>query len=236
MTHLHFNTNYFEALIRNAQSQVPTKEKARDPLAEIIQMALGTACTIYVWHGPNQWTGSGFHIGDGVIVTAGHVVPPELEQNSEARVAVSFDKKELLPSQVLISDPDTDCALLMCKQIANSVPRVLLGNSDEAMVGDQITVISSPEGWHGTATTGRITNIHQALGSNAPSQAWNDIMFIDADILQGSSGGMCLGTDGLVYGSIVGVTGQHADIGIGESSVCPSNKIMEIVEQYKHNR
>ena len=60
-----------------------------------------------------------------------------------------------------------------------------------------------------------------------------DLIFIDADILQGSSGGMTIGTDGLVYGSIMGVTGQHADIGIGERAICPSNKIQALLQTIK---
>jgi hypothetical protein len=27
----------------------------------------------------------------------------------------------------------------------------------------------------------------------------------------------------------MGVTGQHADVGIGENSVCPSNKIRKLI-------
>ena len=42
---------------------------------------------------------------------------------------------------------------------------------------------------------------------------------------------MVIGTDGLVYGSIMGVTGQHADVGVGENSACPSNKITALMKQ-----
>ena len=62
------------------------------------------------------------------------------------------------------------------------------------------------------------------------SKDYDFIVFIDADILQGSSGGMVIGTDGLIYGSIMGVTGQHADLGIGERSICPSNKIKALLQ------
>ena len=68
------------------------------------------------------------------------------------------------------------------------------------------------------------------MGQQAPTPAWNDIIFIDADILEGSSGGMAIGTDGFVYGSIMGVTGQRANIGIGERSICPSYKILKLLE------
>jgi len=61
--------------------------------------------------------------------------------------------------------------------------------------------------------------------------AWNNILFVDADILEGSSGGMVIGTDNLICGTIMGVTGQHADIGVGENAVCPSNKITNMLSK-----
>jgi S1-C subfamily serine protease len=105
-----------------------------------------------------------------------------------------------------------------------------LADSETAEVGDIIAAIGSPEGWHDTATVGRISNIHQTV-QNADSPAWSDLIFIDADILQGISGGMVIGTDGLVYGLVIGVTGEHADLAIGENSVCPSNKIKSLLEK-----
>ena len=110
------------------------------------------------------------------------------------------------------------------------------GKKDEpttVKVGDIISVIGSPEGWHDTATVGRVSNINQQLGVFAPTEAWNDIIFIDADILPGVSGGMVIGTDGKVIGSVMGIVGQQAEIGIGERAVCPSNKIIALLQQMK---
>ena len=104
-----------------------------------------------------------------------------------------------------------------------------MGDSDTLEIGDLVIVISAPEGFHDTATFGRVSNTHMSLGENAPSAAWQDFIFIDADIMEGSSGGMVLGTDGLVYGLVMGVTGQHAESGLGENSISPSNKIKQLL-------
>jgi hypothetical protein len=40
---------------------------------------------------------------------------------------------------------------------------------------------------------------------------------------------MVLGLDGTVYGIVMGVTGQHSDIGVGENSISPSNKIKDFI-------
>jgi S1-C subfamily serine protease len=136
----------------------------------------------------------------------------------------------MFPAQLVATDPSVDSGIIFNAQIAQSIPAVNLADSNKAAIGDIIAVISSPEGWHDTATVGRISNIHQSMGQQAPTPAWNDIIFIDADILEGSSGGMAIGTDGFVYGSIMGVTGQRANIGIGERSICPSYKILKLLE------
>ena len=219
------NINYLQNKLRVAQ------EKVEDPIAVAIQNALASNCTISVRSGKKSWIGSGFHIGNGYVATAAHVVPPEL-MNSGADIEASFDGKVMYPLQLMTSDPNFDSAILLNPQIAKMIPVCNLGNSDEIKVGDIVAVISSPEGWHDTATVGRISNVHQSLG-DANKPAWNDIIFIDADILQGSSGGMTIATDGLVYGSIMGVTGQHAEIGIGERAICPSNKIRMLFQNLK---
>ena len=215
------DVNMLSTLIKGAQSS----EKIDDPLKKVTQVGLQSSCSIIVSHGKNQWTGSGFHVGNGDIVTASHVAPPDL---SGIDIDITFDNKNYFKASLVKSDPDTDSALLSCPDIRNSIPALALGDSDKLEIGDFVIVISAPEGFHDTATYGRVSNVHQTLGKGAPSLAWHDIIFIDADIMEGSSGGMVLGTDGLVYGIVMGVTGKHAEIGIGESSITPSNKIKQL--------
>lgn len=217
--------NLVDLLVKTSQ----VSEKIDDPVKEIIQLGLQSSCSIYVRSNSSksQWSGSGFHVGNGLIVTAGHVVPLNTDISD---VNVSFDNKQFFPASVIKSDPDIDAGAIYC-EAAKSFPALQLGDSDTLEKGDIVAVIGAPEGFHDTTTVGRISNLHQGLGQGAPSQAWNDIIFVDADIMEGSSGGMVIGTDGLVYGLVMGVTGQHADVGIGESSVSPSNKIKKMLAE-----
>lgn len=198
-----------------------------DPVKKVIQSGLQSSCSVYVSSGKKQWSGSGFHIGNGLVITAAHVVPEE-EQITELKI--TFDNKNLLPAEVVVSKKDIDSAVLQCPG-ASSYPSIEIGDSDSLEIGDIVAVIGAPEGFHDTATVGRVSNIHQTLGQSAPSVAWRDIIFVDADILEGSSGGMVIGIDGKVYGLIMGVTGQHADIGLGENAVSPINKIKSILSK-----
>ena len=219
------DVNYLESLVKTSQ----TRKKVEDPLKEITQIGLQSSCTIFVKHGKggqNQWSGSGFHIGNGMIVTASHVVPPEI---TNLEVDVTFDDKSYYPASVYRSEPNFDAAIIRCPDIANKIPALQLGDSDTLEIGDIVVVISAPEGFHDTDTYGRVSNTHMSLGQSAPSAAWQDFIFIDADIMEGSSGGMVLGSDGLVYGLVMGVTGQHAETGLGESSISPSNKIKQLL-------
>jgi S1-C subfamily serine protease len=154
----------------------------------------------------------------------------EIGFSSSFSEASMFDNKNFIPATFLTSDPTIDSGAVRAERIPSNIPTLQFANSDTIEVGDIVAVIGSPEGFHDTATVGRVSNLHQSINDvNMP--AWNDIIFVDADILEGSSGGMVIGTDNLVYGTIMGVTGQHADIGVGENAVCPSNKITNMLSK-----
>lgn len=215
--------NLLESLVKTSQ----TRDLADDPVKKTIRTGLGSSCTIYVRSGKKNWSGSGFYVGNNIVITAGHVVPND--QNL-TEIMCTFDGNKYIRATFVTSDSNIDSGAVRLEYSPTGIEPLKFGNSDILEVGDIVAVISAPEGFHDTATVGRVSNIHQSIADpNMP--AWNDIIFIDADILEGSSGGMVIGIDNLVYGTIMGVTGQHADIGIGESSVCPSNKIQNMLSK-----
>ena len=173
------------------------------------------SCSIYVKTRKKSWSGSGFHIGQGYVVTASHVAPPELKDTGE--INLTFDQQIMYSAKIFKTDPDIDVAILQIQGDYSNITSVALANSDKLELGETVAVLGAPEGWHDTVSVGRISNMHQSMGSSAPSPAWNDVMFVDAKILQGVSGGMCIATDGLVIGSVIGVTGQLAEYGVGEN-------------------
>lgn len=198
-----------------------------NPIKQSIQKALSACCTIVVSAGKDQWIGSGFHLGNGMVATAAHVVPKEILSIGHD-IRLVFQDKTQYQAKIYKTESDFDSALLYCPNIIDK-SSVELENSDLVQIGDTIATISAPEGWSFTATMGIVSNVHQYLGASAPSKAWNDIIFIDADILEGSSGGMVINSRGKVIGSIMGVTGAKAEIGIGQRSICPSNKIKKLI-------
>jgi putative serine protease PepD len=217
------DVNYLDSLIKTSQSA----EKLEDPIKKTIQLGLQASCSVYVRSGKKNWSGSGFHIGNNIIVTAGHVVPTD---ETLTEILITFDNKNFIPATFLTSDPQIDSGAIRAERIPSNIPTLQFANSDTVEVGDIVAVIGSPEGFHDTATVGRVSNVHQSINDpNLP--AWTDVIFVDADILEGSSGGMAIGTDNLVLGIVMGVTGQHADIGVGENTICPSNKIINMLSK-----
>lgn len=204
-------------------------EKSTDIIQEVIQQSLPASCTIYVKDRKKSWSGSGFHIGKGLVCTASHVVPT----GKTLEIHITFDKKIYFPCSPLVSDPNIDSAILKINSDWTKLAKVTLGNSDELQLGEVCAVIGSPELFHDTVTVGRISNIHQSLGDNSPSPSWNDVIIIDSKILPGVSGGMCVTTDGLVAGSIIGVMGEFANTGTGSNVVCPSNKIINLINSVR---
>ena len=86
--------NLVDLLIKTSQ----ISEKIQDPVKEVIQLGLQSSCSIYVRSNSSksQWSGSGFHVGNGLIVTAGHVVPLDTEISD---VNISFDNKQFFPAR-----------------------------------------------------------------------------------------------------------------------------------------
>lgn len=200
-------------------------EKEEDQIEQVIQEALPAACTIYVKNRKKSWSGSGFHIGNGYVITASHVTPDQ-----SINIDITFDGQIYMPCSVLVSDPNIDAAVLRIDADWSKVHSVSLANSDTIKKGDIVAVIGAPEGWSDSVTVGRVSNIDQSLGRAAPTPAWNNVTFIDAKILEGVSGGMCIGTDALVIGLVMGVTGMLAEYGIGQNVICPSNKIQNLIQ------
>jgi S1-C subfamily serine protease len=201
-----------------------TAQMPGDNIKKIVQKAILSSCTIIVFVDNRKWTGSGYHIGNGYIITASHVAPPDLSSKPH-ELSVTFDGEHLMKATIVNSVQDVDGALLHCQTIPKDIPSVSFANSDTVEIGDIIAVVGSPEGWHDTVTFGRVSNVEQDLGNYAPNKAWHNVIFIDADILEGSSGSMVVNEAGLIIGNVIGVTGKHADLGIGQRAIEPSNRL-----------
>lgn len=130
--------------------------------------------------------GSGFFINkNGEIATNHHV----LEKGVKAIIKTSQGKKgEIL--KIVKDDPNID--ILVAKTTLKNTKPIPLGDSDSAVVGEDIIAIGNPEGLENTVSKGIISGIRNTEGTS--------FFQITAPISPGSSGGPILNSRGQVIG------------------------------------
>lgn len=156
--------------------------------------------------------GSGFIIGDGMVITNLHVI----EDAKYGSVIVSGETKQHKIEGYLAVDKINDLALL-------SVP-TLVGNSIEIdtnspEIGERIYAIGNPKGLSGTISEGIVSGIRTFDDE--------ELIQITAPISPGSSGGPVINNNGQVIGVSVGTfeSGQNLNF------VIPTKYVLMLIEQ-----
>ena len=134
----------------------------------------------------NRWTGSGFVIRDGQIVTNHHVV-----DNMWIGSAKLVGKEYLYPIETIL-DIDKERGLAIIKVAGIGAPALPLGDSDTVQIGDAVYVAGNPQGLESSFSEGIISAIRG--GST------DKLFQMTAPISQGSSGGPVFNEAGEVIG------------------------------------
>lgn len=134
--------------------------------------------------------GSGVIIStDGYILTNNHVV----EGADEIEVTLTDNRRAR--ARVIGTDPDTDLAVL--KIDLDKLPIIVLGQSDQLAVGDQVLAIGNPFGVGQTVTSGIVSALGRSqLGINI----FENFIQTDAAINPGNSGGALVDVNGNLMG------------------------------------
>ncbi|MGP3507733.1 trypsin-like peptidase domain-containing protein [Paracidovorax citrulli] len=134
--------------------------------------------------------GSGVIVSpDGYILTNNHVV----EGADEIEVTLADSRRTR--ATVIGTDPDTDLAIL--KVDLDKLPAMVLGNSDQLSVGDQVLAIGNPFGVGQTVTSGIVSALGRSqLGINT----FENFIQTDAAINPGNSGGALVDINGNLMG------------------------------------
>lgn len=146
--------------------------------------------------------GSGFLISeDGKILTAAHVVQTAFD------VEVVFASGEVVPAEILGSEPAADVALIKVARVPKGAVVARMADSDLAMVGDRVFIVGAPYGLSYTFTSGYISARHR------PSRMAGDMELAeffqtDAAINQGNSGGPMFNLNGEVVGIVSHILSQ----------------------------
>ena len=154
----------------------------------------------------NNSQGSGFFVGDGLIVTNYHVIEGATKGTAKL---VGTEQASDIEGYIAI-DKDRDLAIL---KVANLyAPPLPLGDSDIVQVGEVVYAVGNPRGLEGTFSDGIISNIQP----DGNSGIRGEVIQMTAPISQGSSGGAVLNSNGEVIGIAASIRkdGQNLNFAI----------------------
>ncbi len=180
--------------------------------------------------------GSGFIIGDGLVLTNNHVV--EIEDESHPGRYRAMDEITVitdpsapggareLPAKVIGNDPKTDVALLRIEgEHVKDLKFAVLGDSDALEVGDYVVAIGEPFGLQATVTAGIIS----AKERSQFGGPYSDYLQTDASINPGNSGGPLFNMRGEVVGINAAIISGANTIGFA----IPIAVVKQILPQLK---
>lgn len=185
-----------------------TEAQELPPEGSVPRQALPSVVTIesYGTDGNPMGLGSGFLLRDGRIVTNNHVVA------SAEWVEITDQEEQLLgtvPYAEVISTR-SDLAILPAVETES---KGLVLSEDGPEVGESVWAIGSPQGLHGSVSSGVVSAVRSVDGQ--------EFIQISAPISSGSSGGPILDADGQVIGVVVHYVtdGQNLNFGVPGSQV-----------------
>lgn len=168
---------------------------------------------------------SGFYIGNGIIITAGHVA----EKKTLKRVV--FEDGDEYPVLEQIVYPDYDCGFLLIKYPCDPCEideRILKFDTAELRRGDEIFILGNPNRMTFISTKGIVTGTNNFDGFFGATL----LVTIDAATDSGNSGSVVLDKDGEIRGVWVG--GKISRCGaflLGQGAVINVYDILEALKQ-----
>ena len=179
--------------------------------------------------------GSGFvYDEDGHIITNNHVI-----ENAE-KIVVTLVDGTSYNAEKIGSDSSTDLAVIRIDASSEKLHPLVLGDSLQVKVGQQVAAIGNPYGLSGSMTSGIISQIGRLLpAQDGTGFSIPDVIQTDAAINPGNSGGPLLDMCGEVVGintAIFSRIGEFTGVGFA----IPSNTVAKIIPQliehgeYKH--
>ena len=158
---------------------------------------------------------------DGLIVTNAHL----FADGKDDPIGVMTIDGEVFPvKQIIVADTARDIAILRIDPGDKTLPALPL--ADAAPPGEEISVISHPQGRHYCLTSGRISRYHRE--KNEVSGETNDWVSITADFALGSSGAPVLNSDGEVVGMVASTLTAYA-----ENSDCKAHPERDVQMVFK---
>ncbi len=184
--------------------------------------------------GFDPWSRNAFQIprgtGSGIIWDAfGHVVTNFHVIAGAQAAQVRLEDQRTFNASLVGASPEHDLAVLHIDIALNPPPPVLIGDSRDLLVGQDVFAIGTPFGLDRTLTTGIISALNRTL-SEENGQVINHLIQTDAAINPGNSGGPLMDSAGRLIGintAIFSPSGANSGIGFA----IPVDSVNRVVPQ-----
>ncbi len=175
--------------------------------------------------------GTGFIVDkEGIIVTNQHVV-----SDLEAEYKVVTEEGEEYEVVEILRDDLNDLAVIKIDPKDLELNELVLGDSDNLLVGQNVIAIGTPLGeYAGSVTTGIISGLDRSVSAGSgwfgtTSKTYENVIQTDAAVNPGNSGGPLLNSQGEVIGINFATTSNADNI----SFAIPINKVKSRLEEYR---
>jgi len=204
-----------------------TQDKAlpveNSPKKDVIGLADSTTVTIRASGETEGEIGTGFFIGDGVVVTCAHVTNPGGKLASS--INVKYNGQEYHASVFAFDDAKDIAVLVVDGKLGNE--SLTLGDSNNVELGDDIVIYGTPLGFEGVVQEGIISSFPQDYqGSD------QQVMFVSAKISPGNSGSAVINvkTNKVVgmAAAIISLSSENSD---GLNAAVPVNDIKNFLQE-----
>ena len=168
---------------------------------------------------PMRGKGSGFIVDgeEGYILTNNHVVA------GADTITVTLLDGRILEAELIGSDPTFDLAVIQVQVDGENLPNLILGDSDEARVGEWVVAIGNPHGFENSVTAGIISAKNRTI--QASNINFRGFMQTDAAINPGNSGGPLIN----LSGEVVGINTAIVPFAQGMGFAVPVNMAKQIM-------
>lgn len=190
-----------------SKSALLKKSQNTADVAEVVSQSFANVIAIL---GDEQSDGSGFFISKNHIVTAAHVVflTPDQDNNQEVinnvQVGVNIGG-QIYQAYLVDFDVLRDFATIFIDSvnlgIVNNIRPINLGNSSNVRAGEQVMLFGNP-----IANSVDTPTMTQGIVSVGSDIAQRGMFVVDAEALEGMSGGMCYSLD---RNAVVGIVSGY---------------------------
>ena len=221
------DTGYVQPLVTKGEGTAMTASEIYEKYVSAVVgiVTEGTTTNIFGQETLYASSGTGFVVSsDGYIVTNCHVI------DGGSRFTVSFEDGRTYEAELIGSDAENDVALLKIE--AEGLQCVVIGDSDEIRVGEDICAIGNPLGeLTFSLTKGVVSALNRVVTTDDDES--NFMFQIDAAVNSGNSGGPVFNS----YGQVIGVvTAKYSSSGVeGLGFALPINDVARIINELKEN-